>query len=400
MVNIAILGYGTVGSGVAEVIGTNKKEIKNKAGQEIMVKHILDLRDFPGDPYEDRVTHDFNTILNDPEIRIICETMGGLKPAYDFTKEALSRGISVCTSNKELVAAHGPELIKIAREHKCNYLFEAAVGGGIPLIRVFNNCLTAERIEAVTGILNGTTNYILTKMQNEGSPFDEVLKTAQEKGYAERNPEADIEGYDAGRKIAILASLVSGKNMRYEDVYTEGIGKISATDFAYAKKMNSSIKLFAIFREVGRKYYAMVAPFIVDGAHPLSSVNGVFNAVFVHCNMLDDTMYYGRGAGKLPTASAVVGDVIDASKHIGTHIICRWTEDPMDVLDFDRIRHKFFVRCEKGKEDKALELFKGARVLSGADAIEFVFVTNEMTEKDFREKAAELGIISRIRVME
>ena len=400
MVNIAILGYGTVGSGVAEVIGKNKKEIRNKAGQEIYVKKILDLREFPGDPYEDRVTHDFGEIIDDPEISIICETMGGLKPAYDFTKEALSRGKSVCTSNKELVAAHGPELLKIAKNNKCNYLFEAAVGGGIPLIRVFNNCLTAERIEAITGILNGTTNYILTKMQNEGSQFEEVLKIAQEKGYAERNPEADIEGYDAGRKIAILASLVAGKNMRYEDVYTEGISKITSTDFAYAKKMNASIKLFAIFREVGRRYYAMVAPFIVDESHPLAAVNDVFNAVYVHCNMLDDTMYYGRGAGKLPTASAVVGDVIDASKHIGTNIICKWTEDPMDVLDFDRIRHRFFVRCEKNKEEKARELFRGMNVISKEDALEFVFVTSETTEKEFREKAEELGIISRIRVME
>ncbi len=400
MVNIAILGYGTVGSGVAEVIGTNQKEIKNKAGEEIYVKYILDLRDFPGDPYEDRVVHDFEIILNDPEIRIICETMGGLKPAYEFTKAALSRGISVCTSNKELVATHGPELLAIAKDNTCNYLFEASVGGGIPIIRVFNNCLTAERIEAVTGILNGTTNYILTKMQNEGSRFEEVLKIAQEKGYAERNPEADVEGYDAGRKIAILASLVSGKNMRYEDVYTEGISKITATDFAYAKKMDASIKLFAIFREVGKRYYAMVAPFIVDEAHPLASVNGVFNAIYVHCNMLDDTMYYGRGAGKLPTASAVVGDVIDAAKHIGKNIIMRWTEAPMDVMDFDRIRHKFFVRCDKDKEARALELFKGARVISREDALECVFVTNELSEKDFREKADELGIISRIRIME
>lgn len=400
MINIAVLGYGTVGSGVVEVIGTNKKEIMNKAGDEIYVKYILDLRDFPGDPYEDRVVHDYEVILNDPDIKIICETMGGIKPAFDFTKKALERGISVCTSNKELVAAHGVELIKIAENNNCNYLFEASVGGGIPIIRVFNSCLTAERIDAITGILNGTTNYILTKMQNEGSRFEEVLKIAQEKGYAERDPEADIEGYDAGRKIAILASLVAGKTMRYEDVYTEGISKITSADFAYAKKLDSSIKLFAIFREVDSRYYAMVAPFMVEMSHPLASVNGVFNAIYVHGNMLDDTMYYGRGAGKLPTASAVVGDVIDASKHIGKHIICIWKEESLDVLDFNDIKHRFFVRCDAEKKAEALKIFPSSSIVSKEDAVEFVFVTEALSEREFKEKADKLGIISRIRVMD
>ncbi len=210
MIQVAVMGYGTVGSGVVEVIEKNKEEINKKSGEEINIKYILDLRDFPGDPYADKVVHDVDLILNDPEIMIICETMGGLKPAYDFTKRALQAGKSVCTSNKELVAVHGPELIRIAHENKCNYLFEASVGGGIPIIRPLNYSLTAEKIDGITGILNGTTNYILSRMEKEGADFEEVLKEAQEKGYAERNPEADVEGYDACRKIAILTSLASG----------------------------------------------------------------------------------------------------------------------------------------------------------------------------------------------
>lgn len=237
MIQVAVMGYGTVGSGVVEVIEKNKEEINKKSGEEINIKYILDLRDFPGDPYADKVVHDVELILNDPEIMIICETMGGLKPAYDFTKRALQAGKSVCTSNKELVAVHGPELIRIAHENKCNYLFEASVGGGIPIIRPLNYSLTAEKIDGITGILNGTTNYILSRMEKEGADFEEVLKEAQEKGYAERNPEADVEGYDACRKIAILSSLMCGKNVKYEDIYTEGITKITSTDFAYAHAM-------------------------------------------------------------------------------------------------------------------------------------------------------------------
>ncbi len=237
MIQVAVMGYGTVGSGVVEVIEKNKAEINKKSGEDIHIKYILDLRDFPGDPYADKVVHDVEQILTDPEVKIICETMGGIKPAYDFTKRALLAGKSVCTSNKELVATHGPELIKIAHENKCNYLFEASVGGGIPIIRPLNYSLTAEKIDAITGILNGTTNYILTKMEKEGADFDDVLKEAQEKGYAERNPEADVEGYDACRKIAILSSLMCGKNVKYEDIYTEGITQITATDFVYARKM-------------------------------------------------------------------------------------------------------------------------------------------------------------------
>ena len=393
MIQVAVLGYGTVGSGVVEVIEKNKAEINKKSGEELNVKYILDLRDFPGDPYEDKVVHDVNMILDDPEVKIICETMGGLKPAYDFTKKALSLGKSVCTSNKELVAAHGPELIRVAHENKCNYLFEASVGGGIPIIRPLNYSLTAEKIDAITGILNGTTNYILTKMDREGADFEAVLKEAQEKGYAERNPEADVEGYDACRKIAILSSLMCCKNVKYEEIYTEGITKITATDFVYARAMGRTIKLLAQSKEVDGKLFAMVAPFMISHDNPLYMVNDVFNAVCVHGNMLGDSMYYGRGAGKLPTASAVVSDVVDCARHIGKVIMCFWDDEDVKVSDVSEARRAFFVRVDVAKEKEAIDTFKSVRVIEADVEGEFAFVTDVMSEKEFNEKADAVGII-------
>ncbi len=398
MIQVAVLGYGTVGSGVVEVIEKNKAEINKKSGEELNVKYILDLRDFPGDPYEDKVVHDVNMILDDPEVKIICETMGGLKPAYDFTKKALSLGKSVCTSNKELVAAHGPELIRVAHENKCNYLFEASVGGGIPIIRPLNYSLTAEKIDAITGILNGTTNYILTKMDREGADFEAVLKEAQEKGYAERNPEADVEGYDACRKIAILSSLMCCKNVKYEEIYTEGITKITATDFVYARAMGRTIKLLAQSKEVDGKLFAMVAPFMISHDNPLYMVNDVFNAVCVHGNMLGDSMYYGKGAGKLPTASAVVSDVVDCARHIGKVIMCFWDDEDVKVSDVSEARRAFFVRVDVAKEKEAIDTFKFVRVIEADVEGEFAFVTDVMSEKEFNEKADAVGIISRIRM--
>lgn len=398
MIQVAVLGYGTVGSGVVEVIEKNKAEINKKSGEELNVKYILDLRDFPGDPYEDKVVHDVNMILDDPEVKIICETMGGLKPAYDFTKKALSLGKSVCTSNKELVAAHGPELIRVAHENKCNYLFEASVGGGIPIIRPLNYSLTAEKIDAITGILNGTTNYILTKMDREGADFESVLKEAQEKGYAERNPEADVEGYDACRKIAILSSLMCCKNVKYEEIYTEGITKITATDFVYARAMGRTIKLLAQSKEVDGKLFAMVAPFMISRDNPLYMVNDVFNAVCVHGNMLGDSMYYGKGAGKLPTASAVVSDVVDCARHIGKVIMCFWDDEDVKVSDVSEARRAFFVRVDVAKEKEAIDTFKSVRVIEADVEGEFAFVTDVMSEKEFNEKADAVGIISRIRM--
>lgn len=400
MIQVAVLGYGTVGSGVVEVIEENKKEINKKSGEELNVKYILDLREFPGDPYENKVVHDVEMILRDPEIKIICETMGGINPAYDFTKRALLSGKSVCTSNKELVATHGPELIRIAHANQCNYLFEASVGGGIPIIRPLNYSLTAEKIDAITGILNGTTNYILSKMEREGADFETVLKEAQEKGYAERNPEADVEGYDACRKIAILSSLMTGKNVNYEDIYTEGITKITATDFVYAKEMNKTVKLLAQSKEVDGKFYAMVSPFLIGKDHPLAMVNDVFNAVFVHGNMLGDSMYYGRGAGKLPTASAVVSDVVDCARHIGKVIMCFWDDETVKLTGIDEASRKFFVRVAAEKEKEAVAVFGSMAVVEADVPGEFAFVTDAMTEKEFNEKAEKVGIISRIRVEE
>ena len=286
MTQIAVLGYGTVGSGVVEVLKTNHESISKKAGQGINIKYVLDLRDFPEDPIQEKIVHDYNIILNDPEVKVVVEVMGGVEPAYTFSKQALLAGKSVCTSNKELVARHGTELLKLAKERNLNYLFEASCGGGIPIIRPLNSSLTADEIDEITGILNGTTNYILTKMIQEGSDFDDVLKQVQALGYAERNPEADVEGYDACRKIAILSSLAFDKQVDYQDIYTEGITKITTADIRYAKALGMTIKLLAYSRKLEGHYFAMVAPFLLGPNDPLYSVNGVFNAIFVHGNVL------------------------------------------------------------------------------------------------------------------
>ena len=400
MIHVAVLGYGTVGSGVVEVIETNKEAIDKRSAANLNIKYILDLRDFPGDPYENKVVHEYDIILNDPEVAIICETMGGLHPAYEFSKQALLAGKSVCTSNKELVASHGPELIRIARENHCNYLFEASVGGGIPIIRPLNYSLTAEKIDSITGILNGTTNYILTKMDKEGADFEEVLKEAQDKGYAERNPEADVEGYDACRKIAILSSLMCGKNVGYEEIYTEGITKISSRDFLYAKQMDKSIKLLAMSRDREDGFFAMVAPFLIPRSHPLYSVNGVFNAVYVHGNMLGDSMYYGRGAGKLPTASAVVSDVVDCARHLGKTVMCFWENEDVRVADIETDQGKYFVRVGSGQREAVMEIFGSLAQISVGISEEFAFITKVMPEREFNEKIEQAGgYINRIRIL-
>ena len=401
MVKVAVLGYGTVGSGIVEVIKTNQDMVNKKAGDEIDVKYILDLRDFPGDPYENLVVHDVEVILNDPEVLVIAEAMGGVEPAYTFTKRALSAGKSVCTSNKELVAKHGAELIELARANKCNYMFEASVGGGIPIIRPLNASLTPERVDGITGILNGTTNYILTKMEKEGSDFDTVLKEAQDKGYAERNPEADVEGYDACRKIAILSSLIYGKNVNFEHIYTEGITKITTNDFAYAKKAGYTIKLLAMSKEVDGKYFAMVTPCMINDQNPLYFVNDVFNGILVHGNTLGNTMYYGAGAGKLPTASAVVSDIIDCVKHLGKTVFCFWDKEELTLSSMDDSVKRFFVRVKDADFAKAKEVFGDVEEIDAQIAGEKGFFTQAMSEKAFKEKSAQVGeIISRIRVEE
>ncbi len=401
MVKIAVLGYGTVGSGVVEVIETNKDVIEQRIGDKLEIKYVLDLRDFPGDPIQEKVVHDYEIIEKDEEINIVVEVMGGVEPAYTFVKKALLAGKSVATSNKALVAAKGAELLRIAKENNCNFLFEASVGGGIPIIRPINTSLTADVLEEITGILNGTTNYILSKMANEGLGFYEVLKDAQEKGFAERNPEADVEGHDAGRKIAILTSLALGRQVDFEDVYMEGITKITAEDFAYAKKLNRAIKLLATSSMTDGKVYAMVAPFLIPADHPLYSVNNVFNAIFVRGNMLGDAMFYGSGAGKLPTASAVVGDVVEAAKKLGVNEPVAWDEEKQELSDIKTASRQFLVRFTEGEctREEAERIFGKGQLVEAGVSGEFGFVTQQMSEADYESRAERVsGIKNRIRL--
>lgn len=403
MINVAVLGYGTVGSGVVEVLTTNSDSIAKRAGDSINIKYVLDLRDFPGDPIEKVLVHDFDTIINDDEIDIVIEAMGGTEPAYTFAKASLERGKSYCTSNKELVAKYGPELLALAKEKGKNFLFEASVGGGIPIIRPLNQSLTADEIMEITGILNGTTNFILTKMSKEGLTFDEVLKEAQELGYAEKNPAADVEGYDACRKIAILSSLAYGQHVDYEEIYTEGITKITDTDFKYAEKLGLTIKLFGKSKRVGDKFYAMVAPFMIGSDNPLYSVNDVLNGILVKGNVIGDVMFYGAGAGKLPTASAVVADVVDAAKHIKTNIMTLWSSKKLHLDNIKNSEKRFFVRLEGEAGERQAELkeaFGDVKVIT-LDNVkgEFGVITPVMSEARYEEAASKVsGIITRIRV--
>lgn len=399
MIKAAVMGYGTIGSGVVEVLDINQKSIAKRCGDGIEVKYVLDLRDFPGDPVEHKVVHDYNVIVNDPEVQIVVETMGGVEPAYTFVKAMLEAGKHVATSNKALVADKGAELIAIARENKVNFLFEASVGGGIPIIRPLNSCLTADEIEEITGIVNGTTNYMMTKMSQEGLEFEDVLKDAQNKGYAEKDPSADIEGYDACRKIAILTSLVCAQQVDYNDIHTEGITKISAVDMKYAKKMGRAIKLLASSKKTSEGYTAMVAPYLLSEEHPLYHVNDVFNAIFVHGNVLGDAMFYGSGAGKLPTASAVVADMVEIAKHLDENIYLEWRPEKLQLADVKKAVNRFFVRTAADKSE--VEKIFGNVAYVEAEGItgEVGFVTDAMTEEAFAVKSEELGqVLSVIRV--
>ena len=402
MINIAVLGYGTVGSGVVEVINTNQDSINRRAGDEIRIKYVLDLRDFPGDPVQEVLVHDYETIVNDPEVDIVVEVMGGLEPAHTFVKRALEAGKSVATSNKALVAKFGPELMEIARNKNINFLFEASCGGGIPIIRALNQSLTADEIDEVTGILNGTTNYMLTKMDTEGSRFESVLKEAQEKGYAEADPTADVEGYDACRKIAILSSLAYGTFLNYENIHTEGITRITPEDMEYAKAMGMSIKLLATSRKLSEdSYYAVVAPFLVGKNNPLYSVNDVYNGIFVHGNVLGDAMFYGSGAGKLPTASAVVADVVDEAKHLHENMPNEWTNQPLPLADPDQVSGRFFVRVQTTDLSLIRSAFGTIEQIQVPKAEgETGFVTAQMTLGQYKAKAAEIKaeILSMIRI--
>lgn len=400
MVNIAVLGYGTIGSGVVEVIDINKDSISEKVEDEINVKYVLDIRKFPGEPIEDKLVDDINVILEDPEIKIIVETMGGLEPAYSFVKKALMKGKSVVTSNKELVAEHGAELLAIAKEANINFLFGASVGGGIPVIRPLNQALTADKIEEITGILNGTTNYILSKMSEEGLEFDTALKDAQDLGYAEREPSADVDGHDSCRKIAILTSLAHGKQVDFEDIYTEGIRNISSIDFKYADILNTRIKLLSssVKNEKG-EVYAIVAPTMIKSDNPLYGVNDVFNAVFIKGNVVGDLMFYGSGAGKLPTASAVVADVIDIAKNLDENIKIGWSKEKLELADINQFKHRFFVRVGKSENsmEHVKEVFGDLEIVRLEDVSdEFAFVTSSMSEQEFKEKSDKLNHVKNV----
>ena len=395
MFNIAILGFGTVGSGVYEVIKENNALLKQKTGEDIAVKKILDIREFAGSEWESLVVHDIKEIIEDNDIDVVVETMGGTSPAFEFVRDALLSGKHVTTSNKALVAAHGTELLKIAREKNVNFFFEASVGGGIPIIRTITESYAGEHFKEITGILNGTTNYILTKMDVEGEDFEKALSTAQELGYAERNPEADVEGYDTCRKIAILASLATGKEVNFEEIHTEGITKIDTADFEYAKHMKLSIKLFGDSKFEDGKVFAFVAPVMVERDHPLYMVNDVFNGIMVEGNMLGKSMLYGSGAGKLPTASAVVADIVAITKNKDKNVATfGWGDEKQNVVDMNETSHKYFVRF-KGRDagfiDKCKETFKNAKevYLDGKD--EFALVTDLMKERDFLAALNNLG---------
>lgn len=388
---VAVLGYGTIGSGVVEILEKKKELIAAETGEEVSVRYVLDLRDFPGDPVEKILVHDFDIILNDPEIGLVVETMGGTGEAYQFVKAALLAGKSACTSNKALVAKYGSELLAIAREKKLNFQFEASVGGGIPIIRPLYSCMTAGNITEITGILNGTTNFMLSKMDMEGRAYEDVLKEAQALGYAERDPSADVEGYDACRKIAILSSIAFGKFVDFEQIETRGITDITKADMAFAKAMGLAIKLLGSCKNVDGRVYASVSPMMLRAGHPLYSVSNVFNAVYVRGDMTGDLMFYGSGAGKLPTASAVVADVVEITKNPGRTVFNGWADEKLELSENTGAENQYFVRFgEEGKAvtDQALNAFGTEEITVLRHEPGFAFLTAKMTRAAYNEKAA------------
>lgn len=400
---VAVMGYGTVGSGVVEVITKNHDSIVKRSTQnELDVKYILDLRDFPGDPHESKMIKDFNIILNDDDVKVVVETMGGLHPAYEFVSSCLKAGKNVVTSNKELVAAKGCELLQFAQENNVNFLFEASVGGGIPIIRPISQCLAANEINEVAGILNGTTNFILTMMIEQNMSFEDALKLAQDNGYAEKDPTADVEGHDACRKICILASLCFGKHVYPDSVYTEGITKITLDDVAYIGALGGVIKLLGRAKRMENgKIFAVVTPAIVMNGSQLASVTDVFNAILVRGDATGDVVFYGKGAGKLPTASAVVADVIDCARNMGRKKPLGWEEAEENyIVDYKSAVNPLYVRAEVENKEKALEDVVSAigdvKVLTfeGCKENELAFVTAEAKESDLTEKLNGISSIS------
>lgn len=402
MVEIAIMGYGTVGSGVAEVLAKHADSIAARAKEQIHIKYILDLRDFPDSPFAGRFTQSFDTILNDPEVRVVVEVMGGLHPAFDYVKQCLEAGKSVVTSNKELVAAKGAELLKIAQKNNLNFLFEASVGGGIPIIRPISQCLAANEVVEIAGILNGTTNFILTKMIREKMTFADALALAQKLGYAERNPAADVEGQDACRKICILASLAYGKHVYPEQVHTEGISGVQLADVEYASAWGGVIKLIGQVRMMeSGKIQIIVCPMFLPRESQLANVDDVFNGILVRGDSTGDVVFYGKGAGKLPTASAVVADVIDCVKHFKARKYLFWDEGSKDyVEDYACNAVSMYVRASSEDESEAFAQLKSAfgtvdrLTRKNAESGEIAFVTPKMPEKDIMEKLRGLSCIT------
>ncbi len=398
MAKIAILGYGTVGSGVYEIF--QDSDFSKKIGESVEVSKILDIREFPSHPNPGLFTKDFNDILNDAEISVVCETMGGLHPAYEFTKALLEAGKSVTTSNKELVATYGTELLEIAAAEGVRYMFEASVGGGIPIIRPLASCLLANNIERIAGILNGTTNFILSEMINNNREFDDALADAQARGYAERNPAADIEGHDACRKIAILASMAWGDFVDYNNIPTEGICDISLTDVRYAEKFGAAIKLIGYAeKQDDKSVYACVAPMAVECNNPLAGVTDVFNAIMVRGNYLGDAMFYGRGAGKLATASAVSADVLDIVRMKSLKKPMRWETGATKMLEPGKKKWAYIVRTKAGQKEIDSE-FNPVKTVTGVVESETGFITEPMCEDEFLEKIARVGAVKYIRMLE
>lgn len=404
MKKIAVLGYGTVGSGVVDLFEINAGSIAAKMGESVEVKYIVDIRDFSNDKNASKFVKDFATVENDPEVSVVVETIGGTNPAYDFTKRALLAGKSVVTSNKELVAKHGTEFLSIAREKNVNYLFEASVGGGIPVIRPIEQCLAANKIDEIYGILNGTTNYILTRMIKAGLTFEKALSEAQEMGYAERDPSADIEGHDACRKICILASLAFGKHINPENIQTEGITKVSLDDVKFASKAGMVIRLLGRTKlSDDGKVYAYVGPHLVSKESPIASVEDVFNGIMVHGNMVGNTMFYGPGAGKYPTASAVSADVLDAIEHADKRRDIRWediaSENVGNMSDFVS---RFYVRISgESARSAATQNFGSVEFIDGDKSV--AFITDEIAQGDFEKRITSLSekceVLSRMRVL-
>ena len=396
MIYTAIMGHGVVGSGVAEIMLGHNNLINQKIKNEIDVKYILDLRDFNNLPYSDKFIKDFEIIANDNDIKIVVEVMGGVNPAYDFVKRLLLSGKSVVTSNKELVAAKGAELLAIAKENNVNFLFEASVGGGIPILRPIAQCLAANEITEVKGILNGTTNYILNKMIVDNMDFDSALALAQEMGFAEKDPTADICGHDACRKICILASLAFGKHVYPEQVSTDGITNITLSDVEYADSFDCAIKLIGCAKKSNNgKITASVKPMLVSRSHILSDVDGVFNAIMVTGDAVGDVMFYGKGAGKMPTASAVVADVIDCAKHLSARKYIEWDDGSSDYVETPDEKVRLYVYIQSDDYDMLCAQFSSVFTditwhVKNDYKKEIAFITDEEYESTLMKKISSI----------